>query len=244
MFLKFPHTPHLAWLAAGQPRGDKVLSSDAAAQFLDGDVVVEEKVDGTNVGFSVLNGSVVAQSRGEYVRRPAHAQFSPLWPWLALRQAVMKGALDKSLILFGEWCYAVHSVRYKALPDWFIGFDVYDRRSRRFWSAARRNELLQRTGISPVPELARGHFQVQDLTQLLSRQSSRFGGPIEGLYLRQESHGWLDDRAKLVRAEFVQSIGEHWSSRPLERNHLRNKEPGPAFQALRAAPAPLLTPPR
>src|SRR5271157_2857964 len=149
MFLKFPHTPHLAWLSTGQPRDDKVLTPDGAAQFLNGDVVVEEKVDGTNVGFSVLNGSVVAQSRGEYIRRPAHPQFSPLWPWLSSRQAAMTEALD-NLIVFGEWCYAVHSVRYTALPDWFIGFDVYDRRARRFWSAARRNELLHRIGLLSV----------------------------------------------------------------------------------------------
>jgi hypothetical protein len=222
MFLKFPHTPHLAWLPAGQPRSDKVLSPDAATQFLNGGVVVEEKIDGTNVGFSVLNGSVVAQSRGEYIRRPAHPQYSPLWPWLARRQAAMTEALDKDLIVFGEWCYAVHSVRYNALPDWFIGFDVYDRSVRRFWSAARRNELLQRIGLVPVPELSRGHHCVRDLKLLLSGQSSRFGGPIEGLYLRQENDGWLDHRAKLVRAEFVRSIGEHWSNRPIERNHLRS----------------------
>jgi hypothetical protein len=220
MFLKFPHTPHLAWLSAAQPRDDKVLSPDAAAQFLKGDVVIEEKVDGTNVGFSVLNGSVVAQSRGEYIRRPAHSQFSPLWPWIARRQAALTEALDSDLLLFGEWCYAVHSVRYNALPDWFIGFDVYDRSVRRFWSAARRNELLQRVGLLPVPELGRGRYRLRDLTLLLSEQSSRFGGPIEGLYLRQENDGWLDHRAKLVRPEFVQSIGAHWSGRPVERNRL------------------------
>jgi hypothetical protein len=221
MFLKFPHTPHLAWLAAGQPRDDKVLSPDGAARFLNGDVVVEEKVDGANVGFSVEHGNVVAQSRGEYIRRPAHPQFSPLWPWLAGHQAAMKEALDKDLVLFGEWCFAVHSVRYSALPDWFVGFDVYDRRVRRFWPAARRNELLRAIGLLSVPELGRGHFHIRDLTLLLSQDSSRFGGPIEGLYLRQEEDGWLDHRAKLVRAEFVQSIGEHWSNRPVERNHLK-----------------------
>jgi RNA ligase len=222
MFLKFPHTPHLAWLSPGQSRSDKVLAPAEATQFLNGDVVVEEKVDGANVGFSVLNGSVVVQSRGEYIRRPAHSQFSPLWPWLAHREAALTEALDNDLVLFGEWCYAVHSVRYNSLPDWFLGFDVYDRRVRRFWSAARRNELLQRIGLLSVPELGRGHYRIRELKLLLSGEPSRFGGPIEGLYLRQENDGWLDHRAKLVRAEFVQAVGEHWSNRPIEKNHLRS----------------------
>ena len=50
---------------------------------------------------------------------------------------------------------------------------------------------------------------------------SRFGAePAEGLYLRQDRHGWLQKRAKLVRPEFVQAIEEHWTKRPLERNGL------------------------
>jgi len=221
MFLKFPHTPHLAWLAGGQPRGDKVLSPDDAAQFLKGEIVVEEKVDGANVGFSLADGAVTAQSRGEYLRPRAHPQFSALWPWLTRRQQALADALGDNLMVFGEWCYAVHSVRYQSLPDWFLGFDVYDRSTGRFWSVARRNDLLGRLGLYTVPELSRGHYTVDALRALISREHSRLGlGAIEGLYLRRDSNGWLEQRAKLVRPEFAQAIGEHWSDRPIERNHV------------------------
>jgi len=221
MFLKFPHTPHLACLAGGQPRGDKVLSPDEAAEFLEGEIVVEEKVDGANVGFSLDEGVVVAQNRGEYLKPRAHPQFSTLWPWLARRQGALADMLGEDLILFGEWCYAVHSVRYESLPDWFLGFDVYDRCAERFWSVTRRNRLLERLGLCAVPELGRGHYVIDSLRTLISKEHSRLGlGAIEGLYLRRDSQGWLKRRAKLVRPEFVQAIGEHWSSRPIERNHI------------------------
>ena len=52
-FFRFPHTPHLAWLGEGTPRDDKVLSSHEAAALLAGEVVVEEKLDGANVGLSL-----------------------------------------------------------------------------------------------------------------------------------------------------------------------------------------------
>ena len=52
-FLRFPRTPHLAWLGNGEPRDDKVLPSDDAAKFLAAPVLVEEKLDGTNLDFSV-----------------------------------------------------------------------------------------------------------------------------------------------------------------------------------------------
>ncbi len=45
-------------------------------------------------------------------------------------------------------------------------------------------------------------------------------GPAEGLYVRCQRNGVLQARAKLVRAEFVQSTGEHWSERRLEQNQL------------------------
>lgn len=67
-FFRFPHVPHLAWLGKGQPRDDKVLSPDEAAALLSGEVVVEEKVDGANIGFSASeDGELRAQNRGSYL---------------------------------------------------------------------------------------------------------------------------------------------------------------------------------
>lgn len=128
-------------------------------------------------------------------------------------------ALGQRLMLFGEWCFAVHSVRYDALPDWFLAFDVYDREAGRFWSAARRDALLDELGLSRVPELARGRFSLAEVQKLLG-PSRLTHGLMEGLYLRRDEGGFLQARTKLVRPEFVQAIEEHWSSRPLERNVL------------------------
>ena len=222
MFIKYPHTPHLAWLGSGIPRGDKVFTEDEQSRFLEGALIIEEKVDGANIGISILDGDLAVQNRGEYLRHPANMQFSPLWPWLENHRPQLTNELGSNLILFGEWCYAVHTVRYDALPDWFLGFDVYDRKAEKYWSAARRNELLKRTGLCAVPEIGRGRFDIRHLKELATTGASRYGnGPLEGLYLRRESGAWLDQRAKIVRPEFSQSIQEHWSSRSMERNHLR-----------------------
>ena len=87
-FHKFPHTPHLFWLGAGSPRDDKILTPGQAAEFLAGEVIIEEKVDGANLGFSLgPDGRVRAQSRGNYLAPGrSHAQWNPLWPWLAERR--------------------------------------------------------------------------------------------------------------------------------------------------------------
>jgi len=221
-FIKFPHTPHLAWLSSKPLREDRVLSNDEVSVFLGDHVIVEEKVDGANIGISVSSErSLVVQNRGAYIEKPAPAQFQPLWNWLNMRSEQLIKRLGQDLILFGEWCYAVHSIRYERLPDWFIGFDIYDRSRGAFLASDRRDDLLSSLHLYSVPRIAKGRFSMPELARLIENSRSAFGSTkVEGLYLRRESQGWLEQRAKMVRAEFTQSISEHWTSRPLSRNVL------------------------
>ncbi len=133
-FFRFPHTPHFAWLGKGEPRDDKVLSLTEAGALLAAEVVVEEKLDGANLGFSVgIDGVVRVQNRGQYLTPPFGGQFARLVPWLAAHEDALFDALDIHLIVFGEWCAARHSLDYTALPDWWLVFDIYDRHEARFW---------------------------------------------------------------------------------------------------------------
>ncbi len=220
MLIKFPHTPHLLWLARTPCREDKVLSPEEVRTFIDGEVIVEEKVDGTNVGFSLDEQGVLrVQSRGNYLARGSHPQFQPLWPWLDTRRQPLTEALRPGLILYGEWCFAVHSVRYERLPDWFLGFDVFERASGRFWSSGRRDPWLCRLGLTAVPRLGQGRFSTEQLVSLIGT-SLLSAGLMEGVYLRRERGDWLEQRAKIVRAEFVEGIDKHWSAGALEKNAL------------------------
>lgn len=220
-FFRFPHSPHVAWLGQGKPRDDKVLAPHEVSDLLAGEVVVEEKVDGANLGFSVGDDGVLrGQNRGSYLDLDApQGQWQPLKRWLSTRRHALVDMLGANLMLFGEWCYAVHSVRYARLPDWFLAFDVYDRSAGEFWSVDRRNEFAEELDVATVPELGRGRFTVESLKSLLGR-SRVTDGPAEGLYVRREVGGVLTTRAKLVRAEFVQAIAEHWSKRAIEENQL------------------------
>lgn len=218
-FHRFPHTPHLAWLGPGQPRDDKVLTPADATEFLTAEVIAEEKVDGANVGFSLSDdGTLLVQNRGTYLTADhCHAQFQPLFRWLRGKEDAIAEALFPDLMLFGEWCYAVHSVRYGKLPDLFLAFDIFDRSRSQFRSVDRRNRLVADLGLRVVPEVARGHFSLHALKALLG-PSQLTHGPAEGIYVRRESGDFLTARAKLVRPEFVQAIEEHWSRRGLQAN--------------------------
>lgn len=204
------------------PRDDKVLSPAEATTLLSCDVVVEEKLDGANLGFSMSpDGSLRAQNRGQYLTEPVAGQFARLPAWLAQHGDVLRRVLTPDLIVFGEWCAARHSLDYAALPDWFLLFDVYDRLAGRFWSSARRNELAESAGLVTVPQIAFGRYTVAALKQLVATRSSLYRqGPLEGVVIRQESVQWCEFRAKLVRADFTQAIETHWRKRAIEWNRV------------------------
>jgi hypothetical protein len=220
-FYKFPHTPHLLWLGEGTPREDKVLPSDEVGEFLTSELIVEEKVDGANMGLSLgPDGRLRAQSRGNYLAPGrCHAQWNLLWPWLAERREALEEGLRGDLMLFGEWCYARHTVPYDALPDWFLGFDIYEIATGRFWAVDSRNEWMKQRRIVSIPEVARGHFSQKQLLAVPGR--SKVGHvPMEGLYLRREQADCLQGRAKIVSAVFKQQIEEHWTRRSVVPNQL------------------------
>ncbi|MFQ2474495.1 RNA ligase family protein [Aeromonas caviae] len=221
-FFRFPHTPHLVWLGKGSPRNDKVLSSYEAAALLAHDIIVEEKLDGANIGISLsLDGLLRIQNRGQYLGAPYVGQFSRLTAWLNLHQDSLLTVLKPNLILFGEWCAARHSLDYNYLPDWFFLFDVYDKDERKFWSTLRRNSLADIAGLATVPKLASGKKQLSSLKHLLQVGGSRYrSGAPEGIVIRQENDHWCEARAKLVHEDFTQSITEHWRHRRLVWNSL------------------------
>lgn len=188
--------------------------------FLAEDLVLEEKVDGANVGISVdANLQIRIQNRGQFLTFPYDGQFARLHEWLCVRSEELALALADGLILFGEWCGARHSLEYDALPDWYLVFDVYDRREQAFWSMERRDALVRNLGLCSVPRIGFGRFSLADLrSEVLARRSAIRSGNMEGVVARIQGDRWTIARAKLVRPEFVQAIGSHWSRRRIEWN--------------------------
>lgn len=219
-FFKFPSTPHLAILGGSAVRGDKVLSEFEREKFLRHEVIVEEKIDGANLGISFdAYRNIRLQNRGGYLHSPFSGQWKKLPEWLSSRTDALFEQLTDKYILFGEWCYAQHSVVYDRLPDWFLGFDIFDKSSEKYFSCVRRDEIFLALGIQKIPMIKRGRFSLPDLASLFSQ--SRVGNnPAEGLYLRFDQGDWLEQRAKLVRPAFIQSIEEHWSRSGIRANRL------------------------
>lgn len=209
-FFHFPSTPYLRGPAGLSPRDDKVLDEAERLSFLSHPLRVEEKVDGENLGISFDGRSLRFQARGGYVELNGR-RFRGLGAWVRPRMPRIAEGLGTDLVLFGEWCSTTHSVKYDMLPDWLLVFDIYDHSTGCFWAASQRDELANELGLSVVPFLGSGTFGEAQLNDLIG--TSRVGSDVmEGIVVRPSESFCSFQRAKLVRSEFLQQIGQHWTS--------------------------------
>jgi hypothetical protein len=231
-FVKYPRTPHL--FGSRGTDDDKHLSARVSAAFLaDPSLVVEEKLDGTNVGIHfTATGRMVLQCRGHEITTGMHPQYDLFKQWTTGKRPALEVMLEDRFILFGEWLYAKHSVHYRGLSHYFFEFDIYDKKGGGFLDLESRLRKLDGTGVRTVPVLRRGATTEAELRALIGRSQfdSTFENPLtgrtddvmEGLYLRTEAGGMVSRRAKLVRPEFVEKVkqSEHWQHTAMVPNLL------------------------
>ncbi|MBI3822321.1 MAG: RNA ligase family protein [Planctomycetes bacterium] len=232
-FVKYPRTPHL--FGSKGTDDDKHLNEAESNQFIaDESLIVEEKIDGTNVGIHFTpDGKMVLQCRGHLITQGMHPQYDLFKQWTAVKRFGIEERLEDRFILFGEWAYACHSVLYRQLPHYFFEFDIYDKEEKAFLSLEKRLSLIDGTGIETVPVLHRGAIGKTELAKLIGPSwfDSEFDNPMtgrpdnlmEGLYLRVEADGVVAGRAKFVRPEFVEKIkqSEHWQHQAMVPNALK-----------------------
>lgn len=219
--IKFPRTKHMFNLGAAS-RDDLILSQDDIKLFLNTMLYIEEKIDGANMGFSIKNFKIIAQNRSHYVNSGYHPQFKLLDDWIQNHTRDLFEILgDETKILYGEWVYAKHSIPYNNLPDYFVAYDLYDVIEQRFYARERLEKLLEGTTVKLIPCVKTGTFKtVQEIVDLVKSKSAFYDGPIEGVYIRRCNENWLEDRAKIVRNDFI--CGDiHWSKYKLTVNKLK-----------------------
>jgi hypothetical protein len=248
---KYPRTHHIEG-SRFQP-DDEELESVPLRTLEGRYLVIEEKMDGANAAISFsADGHLLLQSRGHFLAGgPRERHFAPFKAWAQTHAAPLGEVLGTRYVLYGEWLYAKHTIYYDRLPHYFLEFDVLDKETGQFLSTSRRRALLAGLPLEPVHVLYAGPAQnAGSLARLVG--PSRFIGPghlerlrlacaasgidaklvsretdpsadMEGLYLKAEANGMVQERYKFVRASFLTSVlnaESHWVDRPIVPNGL------------------------
>lgn len=231
---KYPRTHHIEGSRL-QP-GDEDLDAFPFAELAGRHVVYEEKLDGANAAISFdQDGELLIQSRGHFLEGGARErQFDLLKRWARCHRDRLWAMLGGRLLLYGEWVYAKHTVFYDQLPHYFMEFDLLDKEAGVFYSTRKRDEVLDRALIKPVPVLYEGTARTRShLTSLIG--PSLYKGPrwrhrldeiarqhrldvsrvhmetdlsdeMEGLYIKVEDADRVTGRFKFIRPSFLTAV--------------------------------------
>lgn len=227
---KYPRTFHLPW-SPGATRDDKI--SKEPEFLLNKDIVITEKIDGSNVCFE--REAIYARSHNGAPRHPSFEYAKALFYRFA-------SSIREDQQVFGEYIYAVHSIAYDKVPAYFVLFGVREDEHGTFGANAKRVWLswehveyfakeLSKTSVwhvPTVPVLWKGQVssieELQKLTNELSGQPSCYGGQREGLVVRVASGFANEDFSKCVqkwvREDHVQT-DEHWTAQQVKRQNIK-----------------------
>jgi hypothetical protein len=215
---KYNRTFHLPW-SPGATNDDKIAAS--VDSLLGVDIIITEKMDGSNT--SLEFGGCFSRSHSG---SPSHASFDGL---KALHSAI-KWQIPQGIQLFGEWCFALHSIAYQELPGYFLMFNVRDLNTPvPIWYSWEEVELwAEEINVSTVPVLFKGQVhsekELKELVESFMIQTSRCGGIREGVVVRV-ARSFQDSEfsqcvMKCVRANHVQT-SEHWQNQEIVKNKLK-----------------------
>jgi hypothetical protein len=227
---KYSRTFHFPF-SPGATNDDKIASSMEGLLYVP--IVITEKMDGSNTSLE-LDGCYARTHAGV----PTHKSFDQL----KALHASIKYKIPDNIQLFGEWCFAKHSIEYSELPGYFLLFGVtmFHKRDNlcRVWYSwtgpeeygqlAGVEAWAQEIGVPTVPVLFKGQVssekELQDLVEGLMDQPSACGGVREGVVARV-AHAFKEGEfsscvMKCVRANHVQTT-EHWKDQEITKNKLK-----------------------
>lgn len=214
MSSKYPRTYHLPW-SPGATRDDKIQHN--IEHLLNKNIIITEKMDGSNVMLSSEN--VFSRSHSG---PPTHPSFDGL----KQLHAQINYKINKKYEIFGEWCYAKHSIEYSELPSYFLCFAVRESNYWLGWESV--VEITNDLDLWTVPVLYSGTIgsekELKTLVDALCAEPSACGGEREGLVVRVMDNFSDTDfnthQIKIVRKNHVQT-DSHWKNQKIVKNKLK-----------------------
>lgn len=204
--MKYPRTFHMPF-SPGASSDDKII--DSMDSFVGRDVVITEKMDGSNSCMDTKN--VFARTHTVPARHPSFNRLKQVHQQILFQ-------LKENEQIFGENCFAVHSIVYDLLPSFYFMFGILNKDTATWASWSEVKEKAKELGLHTAPEIGVYNFknlkELQKTVEDLCKQKSIFGGSREGVVLRI-TDSFSNDQfehcvVKWVREDHV-TTDDHWS---------------------------------
>lgn len=193
------------------------LGHHALAELFSGEVVIEEKIDGSQISFGRVGGELLMRSKGK--------QLTVLAPEKMFSKAVeavtrVFDLLPEGLTFRGEYLQAPkhNTLAYARVPENHIALFDVDRGNQDYLSPQEKYQWANLLGFDVVPTLFVGELKAEAgllemLKAMLPNESLLGGGAPEGLVIKNYSRYAPDKKilmGKYVRPEFVETHAVEW----------------------------------
>lgn len=171
-------------------------------------IIVQEKLDGSNVGVAKVEGKIVALTRAGYLAHtspyPQHHRFGE---WVSICAPRFDFLLQEGERIVGEWLLQAHGTRYALQHEPFVAFDLMTGSKRTPYA-----DFVHRVaGHVTIPACVHigGAISIEDVMTALG-EYGRHGAldPIEGAMWRVERDELVPGQAG-VRKRVVDFLAKY-----------------------------------
>lgn len=187
-------------------------------------VIIEEKVDGSQITFGMIGGALCIRSKGQEIHIGAVPNiFGP--SVLTIEKLFAEGKLVEGLHYRGE---AISKPRHNVLayarvPIGNIALYDIDDGQCNFLSRQEKEEAALKLGLEVVPLLFEGVLEPgQDLEAFVSKESFLGGQQVEGIVVKPALYDLYSQDKKVVMGKLVRE-----SFKEIHRGAWKASNPGP-----------------
>lgn len=188
----YGHVPHLPGSRMGpadkhcEPRQGEIATEKARDE--NDLIIVQEKIDGSNVGVAKVNGEILALNRaGHLAVTSPHENHQIFAAWIAKppQQQRFKALLKERERICGEWLLQAHGTIYKLPHEPFVAFDLMTEDKHLPFEEAKQRIISH--DITYVNTIHVGHpISVEKALKLLGRGAHGAQEEVEGAIWRVE----------------------------------------------------------
>ena len=194
----------------------KAFGHRLVQDILDGEVVIQEKIDGSQISFGVYEGELSVKSKNQQLDLEDAGMFQNAVDYLQ----TIKSKLQDGFTYRGEYLSKPkhNTLCYQRSPYGFIVLFDMDKGNTNYEISVVVNNWAVELGMDYAPVLwsGEGRDVTLDLLKLLLNNTSVLGGiKVEGVVIKNYDK-YLNDKimmAKYVSADFQEKHGKDWKQR-------------------------------
>jgi len=167
-------------------------------------IIVQEKLDGTNVGVAMVGDQLFSLSRAGYEAKTSpyemHHRFDK---WVKENEDRFRKILKPGYRVCGEWLTTAHGTMYDLPHEPFVAFDLIDERNKRT-KYSKFSEIVGGEFVLPYLINSGDPISVDDALSVLGDYGHHGATEkIEGAIWRVERKGVVDYLCKYVRPDKI-----------------------------------------